>query len=95
MLNVSRSAVQQAKKVIDSGNDEVIEAVRSGEMSINAAVKVVKPVSPPDAPLNQFEVVDKQVQALMSAWNKAGSASRIKRQIYRLKNLRYHSRTVP
>jgi hypothetical protein len=55
MLNVSVDSFQRAGKVIDSGDEEVIEAVRSGDMSVNAAIKAVAPQSPPDAPLRHEE----------------------------------------
>lgn len=52
MLNVSPDTIQRAKKVIDSGDEELIEAVETGDMSVNAAVNKLEPrpsVSPAEA----------------------------------------------
>ena len=41
-LNVSRSAVQRAAKVIESGDDELIAAVEKGDVSVSRAAKVAE-----------------------------------------------------
>jgi len=40
MLNVSRSTVQRAKKVLDSGDQDLIAAVDSGRMPVSVAAKI-------------------------------------------------------
>ena len=44
LLNVSRRAVQQAKKVRDSGDKKLIAAVQSGEVTVSAAAQHVAAV---------------------------------------------------
>lgn len=55
MMNVSRRSAASAKKVIDYGDESLIERVRNGELSVSAAVKLIddktkvpKPKSPKD-----------------------------------------------
>lgn len=45
-LNVSRNTVQQAVKINREASPEIIEKVRSGEISINAAAKTIVPQKP-------------------------------------------------
>ena len=40
MLNVSRGTVQSAKKVLNSGDEDLINAVDSGQMSVSVAAKI-------------------------------------------------------
>jgi hypothetical protein len=59
----------------------MVDLVINGEAeNIRAAKQMVapdaKPVKLPDAPLNDFESVQKQVSTLMSAWNKAAPDAR-------------------
>lgn len=48
MLGVSERSVQTARKVIESGDEKLIEAVKSGEMSVSAAAASLKPA--PEGP---------------------------------------------
>ena len=41
--DVSRNTVQRVEKILESGNDEIIDKARSGEISINKAFKAVTP----------------------------------------------------
>jgi hypothetical protein len=49
-LKVSRSAVQQARKVRESGDASLIAQVENGELSVSAAAKQLKQSSPPPPP---------------------------------------------
>ncbi len=44
-MNVSRRAVQQARKVRESGDKKLIAAVQSGEVTVSAAAKHVAAVT--------------------------------------------------
>ncbi len=61
---------------------EAVNAVLTGNAKTvrdaKAAHSEPRPVKLADAPLNEFESVEKQVAALMSAWNKAGPEARDK-----------------
>ncbi len=58
MLNVGRSSVQAARKVIDRGTDELKHAVESGKIAVSAAAKQIEPkpkckeIATPDAKIN-------------------------------------------
>ncbi len=41
-VNVSRSAVQRARKVIDSGDDDLMQAVDSGKIAVSVAAKIAE-----------------------------------------------------
>jgi hypothetical protein len=45
LMNVSRRAVQQARKVRESGDKKLIAAVQSGEVTVSAAAKHVAAVT--------------------------------------------------
>lgn len=71
-LNVSPRSVDNAKVVMASGNDELIEAVESGDMSVSAAAKkvtqaITPPSKPPGTPLTEAE---EQSQKLLKLWDK-------------------------
>jgi len=42
LLNVGRASVERARTVLNSGNSELVEALKTGQTSVNAATKVVK-----------------------------------------------------
>ncbi len=66
-LNVGRASVERAKIVLASGNEELIDAVMRGEMSISAAMKFLKePNAPPE---NEDEL---QCKRLLKLWDKTG-----------------------
>jgi ParB-like chromosome segregation protein Spo0J len=74
LLNVSRDSVQRAKQVYDSGNEEVIEAVRSGEMSVNKAVQQVRESedvghAPARETVSQAEI---ECRRLLKLWDNTG-----------------------
>tara|TARA_R110000787_G_scaffold123079_5_gene234039 strand:- start:758 stop:1351 length:594 start_codon:yes stop_codon:yes gene_type:complete len=70
LLNVGRDTVIGAKKIHDSGDDDVIEAVRTGDISINKAVKLVAP-----API-LIPVEEVQSGKLLRLWDKTGPGGR-------------------
>lgn len=85
VAGLSEQAKQVAKEVgLDDNRSALIEAAKQPEPSAQvqkiseiAASKIKpKPVKLADAPLNDFETTEKQVAALMSAWNKAGPDAR-------------------
>lgn len=47
LLSVSRSAVQRAKAVLDSGDDALITSVKTGELPVSKAAEIVKERSKP------------------------------------------------
>ena len=59
MVGVSRDTVRKVEKIIEKASPKVIEQVRSGEISINAAAKTVaspKPPAPVPAPLQDAPI---------------------------------------
>lgn len=62
---------------LDNNRSALLEAARETEPADQVA-KIVKiaAVKLADAPLNDFETTEKQVAALMAAWNKAGPEAR-------------------
>ncbi|MDB4261354.1 ParB N-terminal domain-containing protein [bacterium] len=68
MLNVGRASTARAKKVLDSGDDELIESVKSGETSVNAAVQQI---SEPAKPTKSQAVLDSE--KLLSLWDKSSA----------------------
>lgn len=42
MLNVGKRSVEHARKVIDSGTPELVQAVESGKLAVSAAAKIAK-----------------------------------------------------
>lgn len=55
---------------------DIVSRVKSGERISARAIKENKPTPLADDPLNDFEAKEKQVAALMTAWNKAGKEAR-------------------
>jgi hypothetical protein len=47
LFNVGRASVERARTVLNSGSSELVEAVKTGQTSLNAATKVVKKKSTP------------------------------------------------
>jgi hypothetical protein len=69
LLNVSRSGVQRAQKVIDSGDDELVEAVVSGDTSVTGAANSLVDRPP----------VDRDAQdlcRLLAAWDQASPVAK-------------------
>ena len=71
MLNVGRATTARAKKVIDSGDEQTIEAVKSGDMTVNAAVKKLAP-----APEDKLSESEQQNRKLKKLWDKTGDEGR-------------------
>ncbi len=73
-LSVGHDSVEKARKIIDSGDDGVIEAVRVGDISVNKAFKLVAPPPTIDTPpLSQGE---QQAEKLLRLWDKTGAEGR-------------------
>lgn len=68
-LDKNRSALLKAAK--ESAPAEQVRTITE-----LALAKVAKPQKPADPPLNDFETTERQVSALMSAWNRAGREAR-------------------
>jgi ParB-like chromosome segregation protein Spo0J len=92
-IGVKRTSAQEAIKVASLSDEAKVAAVEHGlddnktalleaakETDPKAQVKkiVERATKKPDDPLNNIEIVDKQVRALMLAWNKAGVEAREK-----------------
>jgi ParB/RepB/Spo0J family partition protein len=90
-IGVKRTSAQEAIKVASLSEEAKAAAVKHGlddnttalleaatETDPKAQVKkiVERATKKPDEPLNNIETVDKQVRALMLAWNKAGVEAR-------------------
>lgn len=72
-FNVSPRSVETAKSVLTKGDEELIAAVESGEMSVSAAAKQVKQalthaVIPPEG--------ERQSEKLLKLWVKSGDEGR-------------------
>lgn len=63
-------------KMPESERLDIVARAKSGESISARAVKTIKPAALADEPLNDFEAKEKQVSALMNAWNKAGKEAR-------------------
>ena len=72
-LNVGRASVDRAKVVQASGDDELIEAVESGEMSVSAAAKQI---AAPSEPVVMTSEGERQSQKLLKLWDEAGDEGR-------------------
>jgi hypothetical protein len=59
-MNVSERAVYMGRRIVRSGRSDLITAIERGEMSLNAALKIINGPKPPDG-----------YSALCRAWNKA------------------------
>jgi hypothetical protein len=46
MMNVSRESVKRTKRVLASGDEDLIDDVRAGEVSVTGAAKKVRPAPP-------------------------------------------------
>lgn len=68
-LDKNRSALLKAAK-------ESAPAEQVRKITELALAKVAKPQKPADPPLNDFETTERQVAALMAAWNRAGREAR-------------------
>lgn len=76
LLNVSPKSVERAKKVLASENEELIDAVDRGGMSVNAAINELKqPSSKPRIPVDNLEV-SAGCRRLLTAWDKASQDER-------------------
>ncbi len=73
-LNVGRASVDRAKAVLANGDDELIEAVESGEVSVSAAAKKIStPSEPTGTPLIEAE---EECRRLLKLWDEAGEEGR-------------------
>jgi ParB-like chromosome segregation protein Spo0J len=60
---------------LDDNHSALLEAAKETDPKAQVR-KIVERAKKPDEPLNDIEIVDKQVRALMLAWNKAGVEAR-------------------
>lgn len=74
-VGVSRRSVQSARKVIDSGRADLVEAVDRGEMSVHAATEIVRRevIGEPAAPAPDMSIAQKN---LRKWWLKATDEER-------------------
>lgn len=63
-------------KLPESERQDIVARAKNGESISARALKTIKPAPLADEPLNDFEAKEKQVAALMAAWNKAGKEAR-------------------
>lgn len=63
-------------KLPESERQDIVARAKNGESISARALKAIKPATLADEPLNDFEAKEKQVAALMAAWNKAGKEAR-------------------
>lgn len=82
MLNVSRRAVQTAKKVERQGSYELVEAVESGSVSVSAAADVSELPKQ-----EQSEIVAKGEKEILEAAKAIRAEKASKRRVERLANL--------
>lgn len=61
---------------LDDNRSALLEAAKAEPEQQAAKIIQIKAAKLADAPLNDFEAVEKQVAALMSSWNKAGKEAR-------------------
>ena len=54
-LKVSERTVKNAKAVIASGDDELIESVKAGDMKVGTAVEIIKDRQPKEKPTQRIE----------------------------------------
>lgn len=75
-VGASRRAVQRARKVMDSGRDDLVEAVDKGEMSVHAATEIVRRevIGEPPAPAPDMSIAQKN---LRKWWMKATDEERV------------------
>ena len=72
-LNVSPRSVETAKIVRDSGNEELIKAVKNGEVSVSAAAKKI---NVPAGPVEAVPNAEQGSQKLLKLWDKTGEEAR-------------------
>lgn len=75
-LGVSRRSVQRAKKVIDSGREDIVEAVESGKLTVAEASTIVRRevIGEPPAPAPDMSIAQKN---LRKWWMKATDEERV------------------
>jgi ParB family transcriptional regulator, chromosome partitioning protein len=84
VASLSEAAKDAAREVgLDNNRSALLAAAREEEperqvatITQLATAKIRKPTPLADEPLNDFETTEKQVAALMAAWNKAGREAR-------------------
>jgi ParB family transcriptional regulator, chromosome partitioning protein len=84
VASLSEEAKEAAREVgLDNNRTALMAAAREAEpekqvatITQLATAKIKKPTPLADDPLNDFETTEKQVAALMAAWNKAGREAR-------------------
>jgi hypothetical protein len=69
-LSVSPKAVERAKTVLASGNDELIGAVESGEISASAAAKQATAAKKPPSKTKPLTIDEVEAQRLVKLWDK-------------------------
>ena len=73
-LDVSTASVTRAKAVQASGDEELIEAVESGEVPVAVAAKKIKGATTPTTPTRSAGEVESQ--RLLNLWDKTGAKGR-------------------
>jgi hypothetical protein len=73
-LNIGKASVERAKSVLASGDEELIEAVESGEKTVSAAANEIAAPSTSAASLPEGE---RQSQRLFKLWNKTGDEGQV------------------
>jgi hypothetical protein len=69
-LSVSPKTVERAKTVLASGNDELIGAVESGEISASAAAKQATAAKKPPSKTKPLTIDEVEAQRLVKLWDK-------------------------
>ena len=74
MLNVGKRSVERAKTVLDSGDDKLIEQVKSGEVTATDAAKRVAPPAPAPEPVSPAEAESEKLLRLWDRTSREGRA---------------------
>ena len=75
-LSVSPKTVERAKTVLASGDDELIGAVESGEISASAAAKKVTAAKKPPSKTKPLTIGEVESQRLLKLWDKTSGKGR-------------------